>query len=81
MSFKLSNTNGGVALALESDRTDTEGNVKAVVLVVRLTTRLLFMQLCALLDNKAEISTSSQPIPITTGLPSQERMSIADETF
>ncbi|MEN9465534.1 MAG: hypothetical protein RL217_1715, partial [Pseudomonadota bacterium] len=81
VSFKLSNTNGGVGLALASDRTDTEGNVKAVVLSGKTHNAVTVYATALLLDNTTEISTSSQPISITTGLPSQERVSIAMKPF
>lgn len=81
VSFALSNTNGGVSLALAEDRTDTEGLVKAVVLTGTTHNSVTVTATALMLNNTTKISTSSQPISITTGLPRQDRMSISMKPF
>lgn len=81
VSFSLQNDSGGVELARDNNVTNSEGEVRATVnsgtahgaFVVNATTLAT--------DNKTEISTSSQPISVTTGVARQDRISLSASTY
>ena len=79
--FSLSNTNGGITLALDSGITDENGQVKAVVRGG--TTHAITSVKATTLanDNVTEITTNSLPISVTTGLPRQDRFTLSLNTF
>ena len=81
VSFELTNTTGGVSLALAEGTTNEDGIVKAVVLAG--TTHAVTSVRATTLanDGVTKISTDSQPISVTTGIVDQDSFSVAIEAF
>lgn len=81
VTFKLVGASGGAALALTSGVTDEDGRVKAVLQSGSTHAIVSVVATTLANDGVTSISTSSLPISITTGLPRQDRFSLALETF
>jgi len=81
VSFELTNAAGGISLALNSSVTNENGEVSAVVLAG--TTHAVTYVIATTLatDGVTEISTSSLPVSVTTGLPDQDSFDIAVDIF
>ena len=81
VTFALSNTPGGARLALGEGVTNEDGEVKAILQsgTTHGVTSVVATTLAN--DGVTEISTSSQPVSITTGLADQDSFSIALDTF
>ena len=81
VSFELTNTTGGVGLALDESVTNENGEVTAV-LVSGTTHAVTSVRATTLAtDGVTKITTSSQPISITTGLADQDSFSISASVF
>jgi hypothetical protein len=81
VSFELTNTTGGVDLALDESVTNENGEVTAV-LVSGTTHAVTSVRATTLAtDGVTEITTSSQPISITTGLADQDSFDISFSVF
>ena len=81
VNFELTNTKGGVELSLDDGVTDENGQVQAVVLSG--TTHVITTVIATTLstDEISLISTSSQPISVTTGIADQDSFDIAVDVF
>ncbi|HCG78528.1 MAG: hypothetical protein CSH37_14535 [Thalassolituus sp.] len=75
--FRIAPSTGDVSLALDSSVTNEQGNVSVVVRAG--TTHTIFSVIATTLgtDGSTEISTSSLPMSVTTGIPDQDSFSIA----
>jgi hypothetical protein len=81
VSFELTNTTGGVGLALDESVTNENGEVTAV-LVSGTTHAVTSVRATTLATNGVtEITTSSQPISITTGIADQDSFDISFTVF
>jgi len=79
--FSLAPSTGGVSLALDSSVTNENGDVSVVVRAG--TTHTVFSVVAKTLgtNGTTEISTSSLPVSVTTGIPDQDSFSIAATLF
>lgn len=77
VNFELTNTKGGVELSLDDGVTDENGQVQAVVLSGTAHTVTSVVASTFSTDGVSIISTSSQPISITTGIPDQDSFEIS----
>jgi hypothetical protein len=79
--FALTNSSGGIELALDQTVTDENGEVSAVVLAG--TTHAITSVRATTLstDNSVSIFTTSQQISVTTGIADQDSFSIALDKF
>jgi len=79
--FALTNTAGGISLALDSSVTNENGEVNAVVLAGTVHAVTYVIATTFATDGVTSISTSSLPVSVTTGLPDQDSFDIAVDTF
>ena len=77
VNFSIAPSTGGVSLALESSVTNETGNVSVVVRAGSTHTVFSVVATTTGTDGTTEISTSSLPISVTTGIPDQDSFSIA----
>ncbi len=77
VSFELTNSTGGVNLALSSGITDENGDVKAIVRAGTTHTVTSVRAVALANDGVTNIITSSQPISVTTGIADQDSFAIA----
>src|SRR5690554_6252497 len=79
--FALHNASGGVSLAKSESNTDAAGLVSTIINSGTTHTSFVINATTLATDGTTKISTSSQPIAVTTGLPRQDRFSISASEF
>lgn len=79
--FALHNASGGVSLAQSENNTDEAGMVSTIINSGTTHTSFVINATTLATDDTTKISTSSQPIAVTTGLPRQDRFSISASEF
>ena len=79
--FALHNASGGVSLAKSESNTDAAGLVSTIINSGTTHTSFVVNATTLATDGTTKISTSSQPIAVTTGLPRQDRFSISASEF
>jgi len=81
VSFSVAPSTGGVSLALNSSVTNENGDVSVVVRSGSTNTVFSVVATTIGTDGTTEISTSSLPISVTTGIPDQDSFSIAADVI
>lgn len=79
--FKLTNTQGGISLLAGSATTDEQGEVKATVNAGSTHAVTSVHATTLALDGTTKLTTSSQPISVSTGIARQDRFSISVDKF